>query len=419
MITTETCRTGNEYCFISFYSPDRETISYPVLFLSDIKGRIIKSDTLNQFPSSWLNYMLKRDDYTFYLIFKSGIIVIINSDLKILRSIRLHEELSGAGVLIDINEDHDCEIVLTELWSKKVFILSGDLKHQNAINLDRDDASFFNSCLINHKFFFNTNHFEYFISYRVAPFYYLQFPAYAGIYFIFAFVLLLVKKNQESRTREKYEFMGQVRSLEIRAFRSQMDPHFTFNLFNTISALLKKQKIEDALDAFSRFSKLIRLNLEHSEDLTRQLSEEMEAVESYLQISKLRFGDKIDYAITADMANLGSKIIPKMILLTHVENAVKHGILPKDGPGKIILQIARTGEELKVIIEDDGIGRKKAKEIQTSGNGLGLVLLQKLIDHLNKKNVNKISQKIVDMINHDGTAAGTVIEIIIPLDLKD
>jgi LytS/YehU family sensor histidine kinase len=267
-------------------------------------------------------------------------------------------------------------------------------------------------------FFFHTNHYQYFTRYSYNYYHYLVIPLYFGIYLAFVFIVYFIKKTHEDRVREKYEFMSQVRSLEMRAFRNQMDPQSTLNTFNLMASLFNTGRKDEAMNAFMKFSKLIRQNLEHSDNLTRTLKEEMETVESYIEITRLRFRDKISFNIPEIDTGLEVLKVPKMIILTHVENAVKHGLIPKSGKGQLRIVLERSVSKVTIKIEDDGIGRHKAKQLNTSGTGLGLELIQKLIDHLNKSNNDKSLQLITDIYDNDGIAGGTKIEIVLPLDLK-
>lgn len=104
-----------------------------------------------------------------------------------------------------------------------------------------------------------------------------------------------------------------------------------------------------------------------------------------------------------------------MLLLIHVENALKHGIRNLKRKGFIRIQLTKEADFVKIEIEDDGIGRKMSNEINTGEKGIGLKTIKQIIDLNNQKTRNRISQKIIDLRDQDGMANGTLVVLKITL----
>lgn len=245
----------------------------------------------------------------------------------------------------------------------------------------------------------------------LASFKYLIF---LGIFLVLWLFILLIQKLQLIQLKKKERIRSELTNLQLKSIKNQMDPHFTFNVFNTMALKIKSDSPE-TYKAFMQFTNLIRRNLESSEHITRTIEDEFSYLRSYLELEKLRFPDKLNFEISIDpLVNL-EKRIPKMILQTYVENAIKHGIRHKDGPGliKIILTINKSF--LIFEISDDGVGREKAKELSTDSTGFGLKIMDNYFKLFNEYNPAKIKYEIIDLYNESSEALGTKILIRIPL----
>jgi LytS/YehU family sensor histidine kinase len=128
----------------------------------------------------------------------------------------------------------------------------------------------------------------------------------------------------------------------------------------------------------------------------------------------MHFGDSFE--VEVDKHIDATIMLPNMILHTHCENAIKHGLRPKKGKGRLQLKAVSLhgGEGLFVTIEDDGVGRAEAERLQTQGTRQGLNILTQQISLYNQMNTKKIIQHIIDLHDPDGQPSGTRIEIIAP-----
>lgn len=223
-------------------------------------------------------------------------------------------------------------------------------------------------------------------------------------------IVLRIRKKELKKQSLRLNSQKKLAEFELYALRSQMNPHFVFNSLNAIQYYLNDNKIELSEKYLVKFSKLIRMFFDFSEHKVISIKEEVQLLDGYLEIEKLRFGDDFNYAIQLDQ-NLNEEcLIPAMLLQPIVENAVNHGLFHNFGKGliKILFQKITT-TIYEVIIEDNGVGREKSKEIKKKSlnkhQSKSTQILQERIALLNQSKEWDISYKITDLDdeNHSGT----------------
>ena len=248
--------------------------------------------------------------------------------------------------------------------------------------------------------------------------------AFIFIFLLFAYLyrlkinLILKNKNEEIKL-EKYS--QELNKSKLTALRSQMNPHFMFNALNSIQDFIIQNKKEEASNYLGDFADLMRSYLNHSQEDTITLKQEIETLELYFRLEKVRFEDSFDFHIEIDNSIENDFIeIPSFLIQPFVENAIKHGLLHKQGSKKItVLFYFDTQDYTKLIceIQDNGIGReastkfnlnKRYKSFATDANLNRLELL-------NQNFKNKIRSEIIDLKDEQGNSAGTKVKLIIPI----
>jgi two-component sensor histidine kinase len=171
---------------------------------------------------------------------------------------------------------------------------------------------------------------------------------------------------------------------KLSALRFQLQPHFLFNTLNTISSL-SEIDVKKTQTTVSKLGILLRKLLDYDKRNMISLSEELEFIESYLDIEQIRFQDRLKVIYDVDASLMDAKV-PNLILQPLVENAIKHGLATKTENGEINISISSNGNgELKMIVEDNGIGAdKEVGEILNSG--IGLKNLKERLQQLYKEN---------------------------------
>jgi LytS/YehU family sensor histidine kinase len=150
------------------------------------------------------------------------------------------------------------------------------------------------------------------------------------------------------------------------------------------------------------------------------INEEITTMSLYLDIEKARFDKDFEYEInTENISDLEHKI-PSMLLQPYIENAVKHGLLHKNGLKKLLITFSKDGDKIKIEIDDNGIGRQKSAELNAiknkNHNSFATNAMQNRIDLLNKNNKNKITIDFIDKINQSQQSLGTTVVIEIPIN---
>lgn len=208
---------------------------------------------------------------------------------------------------------------------------------------------------------------------------------------------------------------------EQRLLLSQMNPHFIYNSLSAIQNFIYKSQAREAGNYLSDFSRLMRNILENSRSQWITLKKELDTLELYLRLQKLRFPDKLYYRIlVAPDLIPASMLIPPMLIQPFVENAIEHGILHKKGAGNVSVEISAAGLHLQVMIKDDGIGIDAAQKLKPLKSGgqrsfATLISLERMAG-LRKSSRNNASLEVLDRISYDGKP-GTVVIQKIPFQL--
>lgn len=237
------------------------------------------------------------------------------------------------------------------------------------------------------------------------------------------YLLSLRYKRLQKRLKEKNEIMNRMTELEQASLRAQMNPHFIFNCLNSIQHFIIKDDLKQTNRYITQFGSLIRKTMDNSARAVISISDEINYLGSYLELEQMRFSSKFRYEICIDpIIDKDQTYIPSMLLQPFVENAIRHGIRNKqDGEGLITISIDQSEGYLKISIEDNGVGRKAAREYQGEQpieyQSRGITLTQKRIDILNVANAEKVKTSIIDLEDEDGSAKGTRVILSFPISV--
>jgi len=242
-------------------------------------------------------------------------------------------------------------------------------------------------------------------------FYYFRVLVLLGFFVISYLIIRLIRWNYGRQLKHVSNLESQMRRLELNGIKNQLDPHFTFNALNVLNFLADAHDTEGIKTFTEHFSKLLRKQLESSDKPRTRLSDELEFLEHYVALQKLRYEIVIDLNVKIDDKVDVKMLIPKMMIHTHVENAIKHGLLPNKG-GNIFVRIQNIGDAVVFEIENNGQARH-AKESSDFSSGRGLSMLEQLFKlHKTLYNIS-ISQEIIDLKSSEGEGIGTLIRITI------
>ncbi len=219
--------------------------------------------------------------------------------------------------------------------------------------------------------------------------------------------------------QKKAEVKQNLTSSQLAAIKAQMNPHFMYNTLNSIQDLILKSDIKNTNYYLSRFSSLMRKILDASQSNDIVLDEEIEILELYLSLEKLRFGDDFSYEINIDKnIDIHRTHLPSIIIQPFVENALKHGLLHKKGQKNVKLDFELKENSLICSITDNGVGRKKAAEIKERSpikhNSFATRATEKRLELINSDRKTPIQLEIIDL-EEAGVAIGTKVVLKVPM----
>jgi sensor histidine kinase YesM len=239
------------------------------------------------------------------------------------------------------------------------------------------------------------------------------------LYLFYKFQIRKIEKRNQLLF-EKVNLEKNLNQSKLKAIKSQMNPHFFYNALNTIQSFILSNDKKQAINYLSKFSNLTRTILEMTEKETISIAEEVKTLGLYLDIEKARFEEDFTYKIDIDIAiDAENNKIPTMLLQPYVENAVKHGLLHKQGKKIVTISFKKEAEHLIVSVEDNGIGRQKSAELNAIKNknhiSFATEAIQNRVNLLNQYNQKNISIQYIDKTNLGNQSTGTIVVFEIPI----
>jgi hypothetical protein len=251
------------------------------------------------------------------------------------------------------------------------------------------------------------------------------------LYIVGLSVILIQVINQRiSSIRKKNNLLVEKLRLEkelanstLTAIKSQLNPHFIFNILNTIQSFIYTNEKEMANNYLGKISNLMRKILEYSGEDYITLKEEIELLQLYIDLELLRNNNNFISSIeVSPLIDLNDIHIPPMLIQPYIENAIKHGLMHKNNDKKLNIRIQPSQQAgfINIQIEDNGVGREKSKEIKSMINiphqSFANTANEKRIALINQSQVQKIELIITDKKNPDAIACGTIVQILLPFE---
>lgn len=208
----------------------------------------------------------------------------------------------------------------------------------------------------------------------------LKISLYSSFYHLFSYMAVLaigsaieyyrkyVEKESLSLKLEKLYSDARLASL-----KTQLHPHFLFNVLNNVSMLIRQNKNSEAVTMISQLSGILRHILDNKERNLIPLKEEIDLTQKYLSIESIRFADRLTYKIEVD-ENIEDTQVPDLILQPVIENAFKHGLAEKISDCRILITAKDCGDSIILMVEDNGCGMENQKDFLNQGNGLTITI---------------------------------------------
>jgi PAS domain S-box-containing protein len=218
--------------------------------------------------------------------------------------------------------------------------------------------------------------------------------------------------ERNTRNRELADAQRKIGELKLMALRSVMNPHFIFNVLNSIQYFIAKNDRLNAINYLSTFSKLIRSILTHSVNNKIKLSEEIELLRNYVNLEMTRFENKFSFNLNIDdNVEVDNIEIPSLLIQPFVENAILHGLYNKTSPGQLTINIREKNEVVCFEIIDDGIGREAAIKLKQQNfsihKSMGIKITEDRLKILNEH--HNVDFETIDLVDASGPCGTKVV----------
>ena len=397
------------------------TVLKPRIMFYSLEGKKVNERLFSDLglkTFSYLEVLKSRNSERIFLL--GNDLLELDGELKIINKVKSPFNSDILHYIVDMNFDGDQEIVMYSPAEEKLIIFNTALQKlgECKIKVTGRNMRFSHYASKDHenKIFLSAGDYGYFLQLKENNYYFLGYLAYPGIYLLVLLFIILIKRINTLQVVQKESLNRRLVTLQLQGIKSQLDPHFTFNTLNSIASLIYLEDRELAYDYMNKFTHLLRGLINDAERIYRTLGEELEFVTTYLDLEKLRFGNKFDYEIYIGENISQREQVPKLVLHTFAENAIKHGIMSLNEGGMLKIKAEKNMDYLKLFVEDNGIGRAKA-EGQSTSTGKGLKLTGEFYDILNQINKKPIKHFITDINDSDGAVIGTRVEVWVPLEL--
>ena len=237
------------------------------------------------------------------------------------------------------------------------------------------------------------------------------------VFLLAAGIVISIYRNRVKKILKEADLKSQLREMEMKALRAQMNPHFIYNALNSIQSLIADERKSEAINYIGTFSRLLRQVLEYSETNVITLDKELQTLNLYIQLESLRLNIDLEYNVSTDNELLPeNEKIPPLILQPFIENALWHGLSRKNGRKQLSIFISQQDNYLTCAVEDNGIGRanamayKKKSTVESYTSRGTDITIRRLIDF------NRMKESPVeyhDLVDIQGQAAGTRVIITI------
>ena len=255
-------------------------------------------------------------------------------------------------------------------------------------------------------------------SFSISSPYYTKWWFITFIVICFLAVVYYIYQWQLKIQQKKSQQINELNASKLTAIQSQMNPHFIFNSLNSIQDLILKGDVEHSYSYITTFSNLVRRTLSYSEKDFIDFDQEIKLLELYLSLEKLRFKKEFNYTI--HNKNVEDIMLPPLLIQPFIENSLIHGLLHKEGPKKLTITF-ELRDVLICTVEDNGVGRERAKEIKKrqgseheSFSGKAIHKRFEILSNVFEGNFGYIYEDIIE----NTEAKGTKVILSIPVKHK-
>ncbi|MDO8952570.1 MAG: histidine kinase, partial [Draconibacterium sp.] len=260
------------------------------------------------------------------------------------------------------------------------------------------------------KLMISTNSGYFFLSYAKNPYYWSKYFIWFAIFFTAYIITFLIQYFQRRRMEAKWETEKQLTELQFNTIKNQLNPHFVFNALSSVGYLIESGKKEEAYDFLSVNTRLIRKVLDDAELTSRSLAAEINFVKDYLSIQEFRFKDRFRINFYIDESVNLQLAVPKMVLHTYIENAVKHGFKNINSGGILEIRIESLPKGVIFTVRDNGHSEDLPVE-SPENTGKGIKIMESYYCLFEKQHKCKIQTTLKKINETEPSQTGTEVTV--------
>ena len=236
------------------------------------------------------------------------------------------------------------------------------------------------------------------------------YPALFAVLFGLFISIVLIQDRLVSRRYKREQFISR---LQLQSIRNQLDPHFTYNALNAMGSLIYKGEKDLAYRYLKGLTDLLRMVSGDAATITWELKDELKFVRKYLEIEELRFKERFRFRIDLEAEALNRFQVPRMSILTFVENAIKHGLRHKEGAWILDITVTPYKGGVKIGIRDNGIGRAAAVKYHHESTGQGIEMMKQYFRQFTEVTGSHARFIVKDLFEEVTKSTGTLVEVTI------
>lgn len=416
------CHNGEKrlVAFHDYYGVHNFSSSF---YLFDIFGNKLAEEEFNDNENTYSRLFINedsKDETFFFLKNRNTEIQEMDCSFNTVRTIKLPEIIGADPIdFLDINLDGRKEYIFLGRDGKSIIITQDNFSNPLVHKFSTEIPALFISAIVNVKekplFFLQTANVGTYLRYEKNPFYFFKFLYSPGLYLSVLLFVMIIYKMLKHRLEIERNTEKEIASLQMKAIKNQIDPHFTLNILNSIGSLYASGEDMDKADyIFGKYAKMIRQTVINSEQIIIPLEEEIDFVKNYIELERFRNSDSFSFIIDINPnVDLKSRI-PRMLIHTYVENAIKYGIRRKLSGGFLKIFIQYVNRSIRIIIEDNGPGLNSTNTL-TNSTGKGFVIVKQLIDLFHKLEKIRISTSMNNITGQNGEVLGARAVIELPV----
>lgn len=393
-----------------------------MFYMFDINGNKLKEKVIDDYePGSAYIFANESDGRKsfFFLRSRDGIVDQLDTSFSAVRTCTLPDLASTMPVAyLDADMDGNSEYFFAGRGNRSLVISSADFRHATEYKLNVEGIDFIISPILSPgmkpMIHLQIEKAGWVLMHEKNMLYYLRYPVLIMIYLLIFLVISVLYRIQKQRLELKIATGKELASLQMRAIKNQIDPHFTLNVLNSIGSLYYTEKDRKKADyIFGRYASLIRQTVISSDKVVVSLEDEVDFVRNYIDLERFRCENRFDYEIDiAPGINMEARV-PRMLIHSFVENSIKYALKPKAGGGKLRIAINDDVRCILISIEDNGPGLIN-DGISPGGTGKGLKIVNELVELYYRLEKVKITTSLENILQSDNSIAGTRATILLP-----